>query len=325
MPQNGIPNNPDVAAQAAAAGGGTPVQVHQGAAPGIPSHPGVIQQHLQAKPALDFFASVALGEDEVETAPEAAPPQAPAPTVPISPSNVDLVNIDDLLSGGQFPETPQPVQQPQQQQAPQAVQPQAAPQPQAQPQPQAPAPSQAPQQTPEDLQKAAIDYLRGNVYQFDDATARQALTEPEVVLPMLAARLHVNLVNEFATQVQRVVPVLVERETQRRMAVMEAKNEFFRMFPKLNRPEWEGVISESIGLAAQLNQGKSRHEIMREGAALAVYRIRSQGVRPNPAQGRPQPFVPANPGGGGMPVPNIPQQPGNPWAELAADPDLMNF
>lgn len=312
MPQNQIPANPEVSQQQAAAGH-TPVQVHQGAPQGIPAHPGVVQQQMPARSAaMDFFSQVAMGDDD----PAPIEPQAPisSPT-----DNTDLVNVDDLLSGGEF-------QQSVAQQAP-ATEPQQAPtQPVAQqptPQPQTPAPASQPQQSPEDMQKAAIDYLRGSVYNFDDETARRALTEPETVLPNLAARLHVNLVQEFAQQIHRVVPMLVERETQRRMAVMEAKNEFFRQYPKLNRPEWSSIVADSIGMAARLHEGKTRQEVMREGAALAAYRIRSMAPRPPAAQGRPAPFVPASPGSGGPIVPTNPQQQSNPWAELSADPDLM--
>lgn len=312
MPQsNGIPANPQVAQQVAAAGG-SPVQVHQGAPAGIPQHPGVVQQRVAAQP-VDFFAQVAFGEEDHS----GDEPLPQAPTVPTPPPSTDLVSVDDLLSGGSFSEPSQPaipVQEPQQ-----------APQSQAPTQPPAPAqatqPAAAP--SPEQLQTAAIDYLRGNTYRFSDEEARQALTEPEVVLPALAARLHVNLIQEFGQQLQRVVPMFVERAVAQRTAVMEAKNQFYGMFPKLNRPEWEGVVADSIAMAAQLNQGKDRVTIMREGAALAAYRIRSQAPR-QAAPGRPQPFQPANPGSGGAPMPMNPGT-GNVWADLAADPDLLNF
>lgn len=328
MPQNSIPGMPEISQQIAAAGN-SPVQVHQGAPAGIPAHPGVVAQQVQQQPkqkaALDFFAQVASGED-VEgggdtSGFEAEVPQAQAPIIPQAPST-DLISVDDLLSGGQFSEPPV-VQQPQapQQQVPQAQQPQVqAPQ----PVPQSPQQPQAQAPTPEALQMQAIDYLRGGLYRFTDVQARQALTEPETLLPELAARLHVNVVTEMGQHIQRVIPVLVEREVQRRTAVMEAKNEFFQMYPKLNRPEWQGVIADSIGMAAQMHQGKTRGEIMREGAALAVYRLRSQAPRA-PAPGAPRPFTPASPGSGGPSVPMNPQQPSDIWSQLAADPDLMNF
>jgi hypothetical protein len=329
MPQpNQIPSHPSAAAAAA---GANPVQVHQGAPAGIPSHPDALAQQVQQRvnqptpsPApqrnvmQDFFAGAAFddgGSDD--TGDPLTVPTAP----PASQPNTDLVDIDDLLSGGEFAQEPVPVPQPQQQTPqPQAVQPQApAPQPQSSP----PAPSAAP--SPEQLQTQAIDYLRDNVYRFDDETSRRALTEPEVVLPQLAARLHVNLINEFAQQMHRALPTLIEREVTRRTAVMETKNEFFRRYPKLNRPEWDGVVSDSVAMAAQIHQGQPRDVIMREGAALAAYRLRAQVPRQPPAQGRPQPFIPASPGGGGPVVPTNPQQGANVWAELAADPDLMNF
>lgn len=342
MPQNVIPAHSGVSAAQAAAGGGASVQVHQGAPAGIPAHPDAIAQRAAATAppvqnpapsreavAADFFARTALGDDEAEDLSQfESPPSGGAPPpAPSSQPSTDLVNVDDLLGGGQFPQEPPEAHQPQ---APQgAPQPQGVQQPQQQPVQQQMAPPQQQQQqqqdpTPEQLQTAAIDYLRGNTYKFDDAMARQALTEPEVVLPQLAARLHVNLVQEFATQMQRVLPTLVEREVQRRTASMEAKNEFFRRYPKLNNPAWYGVITESLQMASQLHAGKPREVIMQEGAALSAYRIRGQAPRAPAAPGRPQPFVPANPGGGGMQVPTNPTGV-NPWDQFSGDPDLFEF
>lgn len=327
MPQNQIPAHP--LANAPGAAGHNPVQVHQGAPAGIPSHPGVLTARAQQmgtlsapaeNPLVDFFQQTAFeadGDDfpEPDQAPQA--PQAPPPAT-------DLVNVEDLLSGGEFPQEPTPVPQPQQQ--PQAPEPQ-APQPQAPvaQQPQSPPPAEPAAPSPEQLQTQAIDYLRDNVYRFDDETSRKALTEPEVVLPALAARLHVNLINEFAQQIHRTLPTLIEREVQRRTTVMEAKAEFFRRYPKLNNPAWEPLIADSIAMAAQIHRGQPREKIMHEGAVLAAYRLRSQAPRPQPAAGRPQPFIPASSGGGGPIVPQNPQQPQNIWAELSADPTLMDF
>lgn len=334
MPQatpqnNGIPTNPEVSQQlAAAAAGASPVQVHQGAPAGIPSHPGVQVQQYQNQ-MQDFFSSMGLdggdsdiGVEEPGTVP---PPQGSQPQVP--PGTVDLLSEEDLLGGGLVPQPPAqqpPQQQPQQPQgfAPQT--PQAPQQPVVQPQAPQAAPASAPQQSPEDLQRAAIDYLRNGTYAFNDEQSRRALTEPEVVLPELAARLHVNVVHEMAQQMHRVLPHLIEQEVARRQAAFEAKQEFFGRYPKLNRPEWQPVILESLQMAAQMNQGKPRDVIMQEGAALAAYRIRSQH-RSAPSQQRQQPFVPASPGSGGPVVPQNPQGTPNVWAELSQDPDLFNF
>lgn len=304
--ENQIPMNPEIQAQLAG------LQPSQAAPP----------QRNAIPSGDDFFARMALDEDFVEETPS-APPAPPANNVP---SAVDLVDVDDLLSGGSIPGTPPPAAPPV---APQAPVPQAAPQPQVQQAPPQnnPSPPAAPpaSPTPEQMQLQAIDYLRGNTYRFTDEQARQALTEPEVVLPELAARLHVNLIGEFAQQIHRVVPELVERGIQQRMASMEARNDFFRRYPKLNRPEWEGTIRESIQLAVQLNQGKNltRDQLMAEGASLAAYRIRSTLPRPSAAPNRPQPYVPAQGSGSAPVVPQAPAQPTDIWAQFASDPDLF--
>lgn len=318
MPQPTIPSHPDIAANAA---GASPPQVHQGAPTSIPMHPGVVAQQFQnvAPPVPrpnDFFANVALGTDEVDfEASLEAPPQSNSSLDP----GVDLMR-DDLLDGGQLPPEIQAQQFLQQQptvpqQQPQVQQPDLAPTPQPQQQQ-----NQAP--SPESLRTAAIDFLRGNTYKFTDDEARRALTSPEEALPDLAARLHVNIVTEMAQQLPRLVETLVEKRVQQRTVEMEAKGEFFRRYPKLNRPEWQGTIAESIVLARQLKPNATRDQLMAEGAALAAYRIRSQAPR-LPAQGRQAPFVPASPGTGGAFVSTNPQ-PGNVWADLAADPELFS-
>jgi hypothetical protein len=330
VPQNMIPTHNGVAAVQSAAGAGAPVQVHQGAPEGIPSHPGIQQQRVQADPPqmprdpmADFFGTVDPNDTYGD---ESFVPEAPAQQQVSPPqSAADLVSVEDLLSGGQFPDEPQPVAPPQQQYQQQQQQQQVPVQQQYQQQ--QPVQQQAPVQqapTPEDLQAQAIDYLRGNTYRLDDDSIRRALTEPEAVLPALAARVHVNVVHEMAQQMHRVLPMMIEQEVQKRTAVMEAKNEFYRAFPKLNNPAWEPIVTESIGLAAQMHRGKDRQTIMREGAALAAYRLRGQRQIPQ-APNRGLPYQPAAPGGGGAVVPTNPSQSANPWADLANDPDLMNF
>lgn len=323
---NGIPMDPTIASQvASAAAGASPVQLHQGAPAGIPSHPSVaVQQHQNQM--QDFFSTMGLdgGDDNFEPAPSQEPPVVPqAPSVP---GSVDLLTEEDLLGGGVVPQAPQPAAPQQAQQQPPPVgtppqgQQQAPVQPQAPQQQQAPAPSS----DPEALRLQAIDYLRNGTYRFDDEQSRRALTEPEVVLPELAARLHVNVVQEMATQMHRVLPQLIEQEVARRQAAFEAKQEFFSRFPKLNRPEWQQTILESLQYAAQLHAGKPRDVVMNEGAALAAYRIRASH-RAAPPQNRQMPYTPAAPGSGGSVVPQNPQGTPNVWAELSADPELFNF
>jgi hypothetical protein len=152
------------------------------------------------------------------------------------------------------------------------------------------------------------------------------IAEPDVAMPELAARVHVNIVRELGQYMHSVLPQLVEQHAAKQMASQAAEMEFFGRYPRLNRPEFKPIIAESLRMVKTFRPDASREEIMREGATLAAHRIRSapqfQAQQPPPARVAPPPFVPAQTRAG-APQPQGGVQ--NVWADLSNDPDLLTF
>lgn len=280
-------------------------------------------------PDAEFFGAIGRGDEPAATDPRqdrlpyhpdwdrsrraATQPQtapaAPAPS-PVTPPQQELEDIDRLLQEVEptLPGAPAP-----------------SPQPQAQPQA-APPPGAPPVVDMAALQKQAIDHLMANEYKMDDALSRRVISEPEAVLPEIAARVHVNVVRDMGQRFAQMIPQMIDQAVSQRMAAQSAELEFYGKYPALNRPEFRGTVVESLTMIRNMMPNASREELMREGATLAAHRIRSsyRGRAPAPQpRAAVTPYQPVPPGGG-APVPTRPQE-GSLWAQLADDPNLLNF
>lgn len=254
------------------------------------------------------------------------PPETPAARIPAAPAAAPVASefpsIDQILAGQIAPE-------------PQAAQP-----PAAQPQPAAPAqpPAQAPVAMPslEQVQQNAIDYLMANDYKLSDSDRTQLISEPDVVLPRMAARMHVGITTGVMQQMQQIIPMIVQQQVSGLIAAQRAEMEFFSEYPALNRPEYRPIVAESLAFVQDQARMRGvtlpRDQLKRNGAAWAAFQIRQQGVRVAPAapaapaavpRSPMAPFVPVATGGGG--APSAPTQPTDIWGQLAMDPDLLNF
>lgn len=313
-----IPSHPAIQAQLSAAGA-SPAQTPQ-ADPRIPAHPMIQAQQAVASgtvqpPAMNPWDELVFDDVPGSGEPEAAAPvaqpsstPAPAPTTQAAP----VAELPELPNIEEFVQTPE---QPAVTTAPPTSQPTPAP--------------QAPDF--EKIQSDAINYLMANDYRLDDEDRSKLISEPDVVLPKLAARMHVSIATQIARQVAQAVPVMIESVVNSRVAAREAEMEFYSKYPSLNRPEYRSIVQESIRQVRTFKPQANREEIMRDGAAWAAFQIRSRSAPMNPQvpqapvappRGPTAPFVPALPGGGAVP-PTAPQAQMNPWAELAMDPDLF--
>jgi hypothetical protein len=345
VPNPAIPAHPGVAATAAAAAPPPPThqpnrmipahpgvamaraQAQQPAAPSVPAAPQPSPQNSQVEsffeqPAPnqeDYFASIGMPNEGHE-------PMAPAAPVVPTPPQQEFSDIDALLADlptGE-PPIPAPVAQQPQQQPPQA-------------QPAQPAPPAAPQALPPDpaaQMQAAIDHLMAKDYAISEADSRRLISEPEAVLPRLAAQVHVNVVREVGRMFGQVMPALVQQHVNQQLEGQRAEMEFFGRYPKLANPAFRETVGRALQVAAATNPGVNRDVLMREGATLAAYMIRSQmqqgGMRPQQGQPQPaapgyrpvqQPYTPVSPGAGAQ-VPTRPQDQ-NPFALLSQDTDLF--
>ena len=318
------------------AGAPPPVQVHQrnnqipghpviqaqqhGTAPAAPAVPAAVSQE-STQNTNDWDAFEAALDNDTDLPQIGAPPAAPASTSAAPATRPEeFPSLDQLLAP-----------------------PVAAPVAPAQPaQPAAPASSQpaAPAAAPlnmEQIQRNAIDYLMANDYKLSDDQRTKLISEPDVVLPEMAARMHVGVATGIMQQLHQLIPAMIQQQVSGMISAQRAEMEFFGEYPQLNKPEFRPVVAESLAFvrneAANRGIQLTREQVKKQGAAWAVFQIRSRGIVPQapaappmaPAAPRAQmvPYVPVAPGAGATPPSQAPT--GNIWADLASDPDLMNF
>jgi hypothetical protein len=332
-----IPPNPEMAAMWAQNGAvlgpnGAPQanapRPQQQGNPNIPAPSGNGGQRPPPQGQQDWFASYGAGEPTPEELSMEEPrhfqqpPQQRIPgtqQVPQQPQN-DLGEIDAMLQGlpteGAQQGVPQQQGQPQGYELPQ--------QPQFQPQ----AAPQAPQISQEEAQTRAINELMGRDYAIPEADARRLISEPEAVLPRLAAQVHVNAVRDAGRLVREMLPQMVSAGVQQQLQAIRAEMEFFGNYPALNKPQFRPYVERAIAVTRQMNQQASREQVMREGAILAAQLIK--GSFRQVQQAAPQsravapPYRPAA-SYGGAPMPHNPQGESNIFSDLAADPNLFDF
>jgi len=209
----------------------------------------------------------------------------------------------------------------------------------ATPQPQAPAQPQA-QMTAEQATTAAEAHLLKTLYAMTDEQKQQLVSQPDVAIPQLAARMHVQIATTLATYMQQamqtMVPQMALSAMNKQMGAFKAEQSFFGQYPALNRPEFRSVVLQSLKLAKGYNPSFTREQVMKEAAELAAFKLKvnlgaaptqQAPARPHTPATMPQaspngvnPFQPAPPGG--APAANAQGQASdNIFAELANDPN----
>lgn len=178
------------------------------------------------------------------------------------------------------------------------------------PAPVAPTPS-APQVEPSPLPDYAAwrsqreADLAAQTYSITDEDASKLLTEPETVLPRMAARMHMEVMESTVRVMQTMLPRLMQSVQQTEQREISAKSFFHTANPDLADPRLEPAIMEMGQVYRRLNPAASP-----EQAAQAIGNLvrASLGIA-MPAQAAPAPtsapavpvvpFVPARGGPGG--------------------------
>ena len=210
---------------------------------------------------------------ESETAPLTAGESEP--TAPVTPS----------------PQEPQPVASPEQPQTPTPQQPVQT----------TPVEPPVPQQTNEERLAQYTQQLQ-EAYSLtaDDATA--LLTQPEAVLPKLAAQVHMNVMREMQTQMQQLaqaMPALMQAEADRIQREESAKSEMYGTWPGLR--EHHSVVVKNANMIRQSNPQISKQQLiemtgMMTAVALGLdpQTLKVNGSAPRQAPVRQQPMRPVN-------------------------------
>lgn len=257
-------------------------------------------------------AGVVEGDQEI-VAPEVAegviPADAPpAPVAPAAPTSevspAPPASPPAASPSAQAPAAPA---------SPPLTLPPAAPAVPAQPAAQTPAtevPQAQPAQPAFDYQKWRTEQLTAlqAQYKLSDEDAAAMITEPEVVLPKIVADLHLKVMENVLTSVQRMVPQMLKQVTSETERETTAKKQFMSINPDLDNPQYEKAIMHFGQTFRSLNPNASPEEAAKAIGALvrAAYGMQAPGVAQPQVQApaaAPAPYVPVRGGGGGqMPV-----------------------
>lgn len=153
-----------------------------------------------------------------------------------------------------------------------------------------------PAPTPEQVAAHRAEYISKleKAYALDPESARQMITEPEVVLPKLAAQLHATVVDQVLATIRTVMPQQIEHTQRAAQVEQKAKQEFFDAWPELKG--YEKQVLDIGRMYRQLNPtANAKEAIERIGstamAALGLTRAQQaaamQQPTPKPREHRP--------------------------------------
>jgi hypothetical protein len=161
----------------------------------------------------------------------------------------------------------------------------------------------------------------------DEALAFQ--TEPELVLPKLAATLHMQITKDVLAGVQSIMPQLMQHVQGQAAANTQARDMFYSVNPDLDKPEVEEAIFQCGKLFRQVNPtapaevaAKRIGDMVRQ--ALGMPGAYPQNEQPAtapavaPVQSAPR-IVPFSPARGGGNAPAV--KPLSEWERLADEDD----
>lgn len=162
------------------------------------------------------------------------------------------------------------------------------------------------------------------VYALDQEAANAMLTEPETVLPKLAAKIHMEVLENSMRAMQAMVPVMMQSIQHHTEINSRAKNLFTSVNPDLADPRYEGAIMELGAVYRNVNRTAPPEEAARAignlvRAALGIAAPQAGQGAQAPTQQVMQaavaPFAPVRGAGGGQ----MRSAPSNPFEALAAE------
>jgi hypothetical protein len=192
----------------------------------------------------------------------------------------------------------------------------------------------APEPQPAQAPQPALDYNSWRTqqvsnlekhYALDSDTALALQTEPETVLPRLAAQVHLEVTENVLRAVQQMVPGLIQQVNQSTAVETKAQNAFFDRNPDLKGVD-QAKILQIGAMFRQVNPGADADtaiatigSMVRTALGMPAGSATAQGAAPSaPPAPVMQPFTPAR--GSGGTAPRAPAQ-GNPWADLIDSDD----
>lgn len=165
--------------------------------------------------------------------------------------------------------------------------------------------------------------LESTLYAVNDEDAAALLTEPEKVLPKMAARLHMEVLENAMRAVQAMVPTMIEQVQRSSETNNRAKSLFTSINPDLADPKFEPAIMQLGQTFRKVNPtadaetaAKAIGALVRSALNIPAPQANVGGVAQTPpAMPAPAPFTPARGGGGGT----VPAPSSNPFAQMAEE------
>lgn len=146
--------------------------------------------------------------------------------------------------------------------------------------------------------QAEIERISSETYQFDEETAARLQTEPELVLPKLAAELELNATKRALEAVQRMLPQLVPQVVERGTTEKAATDAFYGANPDLKKYHKQVMIAGRT--FRQLNPKATPQEAIEKIGAMVRASLGLKPVGSSPAGSKPakpaKPHKPAMPG-----------------------------
>jgi hypothetical protein len=194
--------------------------------------------------------------------------------------------------------------------------------------PQEPSAPQTPAVQPMDASPAApVDFAAQRTafmdalekrYAIPAELATQLLTEPEVVLPKLAAQVHMAAVEQTLAQLQGILPQAIEQVTGAQVRENQAKQEFYSAWPELKG--YERQVLSAGQMFRQINPSATKEQAVQAIGQLAMQALglqRAVGASSTPAvTSAPKPFQPAGaasaPQSAPKPAPSV-------WEDMTQD------
>lgn len=137
-------------------------------------------------------------------------------------------------------------------------------------------------------------------YALDEASATALLTEPEKVLPKLAAKVHMEVLENAMRAMQAMVPVMVQQISTHTQVETKAKSLFTQVNPDLADPNLEPII---------IKLGSAYREVNRTAPPDVAAKAIGNLVRAALGIAAPQQSVPATPAAPAAPAPVVPFTP----------------
>jgi len=287
------------------------------------------------------------------TSPEPVATPAPAPEPAATPDRPeDTASFADVLAddfdnedvtpepavvvapeptGEAVPAEPQAVPAPVSQKEPEPIRPPASAEPQpvaatpVAPAPAVAAPVQPPTPVPTAEQmKARRDALIDDFakqFRISEEDAAVLATEPEKVLPRIAAQATVSAFEAVISTMRGMLPQMFENFTQEREARKTYRNSFYATWPQLDKPEYATTVRQVAETFGQLHPNATPEQAIKAIGVQAAYMLGvpldmpASAPAPVSAPAMPKPFTPASPGASGSVRPA--GTPANIFEELA--------